>query len=285
VRCLVLEVGANVHQFANGIYGYTLLFLAAFGGHLDVAKCLVKEFGANVNQRNKDGATSLLMYMATKNVRLNVLRYMLKEVDVDVKQADHAGATPLYFAAEDGNLDVVRCLVTEFGARVNQANSNGVTPLCIAAPHLHFDVVRCLITDVGADVNQATQDGVTVLMLAARLELPGPHQAPRSQRCTRADCNERRRNGDQDAPRGWGKSRTWRCGGAAPTRAVTAAGGSATLSARRRGTAESRVRSCTGPCIGCAATCRSIAMQNRDTSGVKHEHHLGYVLVTDFICD
>ena len=88
----LLDKGANPNLKTDD--GKTVLMLAAYLGHTDIAKLLIDK-GADVNATDKDGKTALM------------------------------------YAAEKGNLDVAQLLLNK-GADINAVDNNGKTALQIA---------------------------------------------------------------------------------------------------------------------------------------------------------
>ncbi len=74
--------------------GYTPLYMAVQGGHLEVVETLVKEGKANVDMRNGD-----------------------------------LGRTALHKAGEDGNADVIKYLVVEAKASVDLLSGDNLVKL------------------------------------------------------------------------------------------------------------------------------------------------------------
>jgi ankyrin repeat protein len=145
VRCLISELGAEVHDLDNGC---PPLYIAAQKGHTDVVRCLVKEFGADMYQANQ--GVHLSFSIAAQNGHTAILRCMVIELAYDVNTASHTGATPCFMAAKDGNLALLRCLVRECGADINQATHKCMTPLMAASFNKHADTVRWMVKE-GAD--------------------------------------------------------------------------------------------------------------------------------------
>ena len=112
-----------------GQYGYTMLMLAAHGGHKEIVKLLIDN-KANPNIKNNGGETALM------------------------------------HAAVKGRTEVVKLLIDN-GADINIKGRDGVTALMLAATWERMEIVKLLI-DNGADINIKGRDGVTALMYASR---------------------------------------------------------------------------------------------------------------------
>jgi len=146
----------------RGANGWSPLFIAAAGGHIEVVRVLHGE-GADVDVAAYDGATPLLI--ATLESHVEMVRFLC-EVGADKDRASLAGATPLLVAAQAGNLHAVRVLC-EAGAGIDVATLQGATPLYTAAQQGHLQVVQ-LLCEMRADKNKATQDEETPLRIAQR---------------------------------------------------------------------------------------------------------------------
>ncbi len=107
--------------------GKSLLMLASYLGHADIAKLLIDK-GADVNAKDQDGKTALI-YAAEKG-HLEVAQLLLKS-GADPNSADNNGRTALMYAAEKGYLEIAKLLL-ENGADLNAVDRNGKTALQIA---------------------------------------------------------------------------------------------------------------------------------------------------------
>ena len=121
----LLDEGVSPNSKADD--GKTLLMLAAYLGHTDIAKLLIDK-GADVNAKDQDGKTAL-MYAAEKN-NLEIGKLLL-ENGADPNSADYNGKTALMYAAEKGHVDFAKLLL-ENGADLNAVDKNGKTALQIA---------------------------------------------------------------------------------------------------------------------------------------------------------
>ncbi|MGE5607371.1 MAG: ankyrin repeat domain-containing protein [Bacteroidota bacterium] len=121
----LLEQGVSPNSKTDD--GKTLLMLAAYLGHTDIAKLLIDK-GAEVNAKDQDGKTAL-MYAAEKN-NIEVGKLLL-ENGADPNSADNNGKTALMYTAEKGYLDFAKLLL-ENGADLNAVANNGKTAFQIA---------------------------------------------------------------------------------------------------------------------------------------------------------
>lgn len=109
--------------------GFTVLGLAAFFGHLDLAKELLKN-GAdpNVAANNQFKVAPLHSACATSNLEMATL-LIQNGADANAKQMQNV--TPLHSAAHNGELTLVQLLANN-GADINAKMDNGQTPLSMA---------------------------------------------------------------------------------------------------------------------------------------------------------
>ena len=145
-----------------GSDGATPLFMAAQGGHTEIAALLLKN-GAKVDVAWNDGVTPL--FMAAQNGHAALAALLLQNgAKVDVAFND--GATPLLIAAQNGHTALATLLLDK-GAKVNSAKTNGATPLFIAAQKGHT-ALAVLLLQKGAKVDLAMRNGATPLFIAVQ---------------------------------------------------------------------------------------------------------------------
>jgi ankyrin repeat protein len=117
---------------------------------LNLMRCLVLELGANVNQIEDHSDLTALIWVVTIG-DVEIVRCLVTELGANINQASHDGRTPLYCAVsnpyEGDHLEVVRCLVNELGAEVNQRDENGITLLTCAARNGLVDLMHCMPGD------------------------------------------------------------------------------------------------------------------------------------------
>lgn len=121
--------------------GFTILGLAAFFGHLELAKeLLAKDADPNIASNNPFKATPLHSACATSNLDMAML-LINNGADVNAKQMQ--GVTPLHSAAHNGQADLVRLLIDK-GADVNAKMDNGQTPIFMAEEAKFEEVVTLI---------------------------------------------------------------------------------------------------------------------------------------------
>jgi uncharacterized protein len=131
--------------------GFTLLHLAAFFGHSELAEFLLAE-GGDINAVSKNqtfarGVTPLHSALASRRTAVATL---LIEKGADVNVRDAEGNTPLHSAAFHGNLPLVRLLLAK-GAEVNSPNNAGNTPLAMASQNKQQETVDPLRQSGGTE--------------------------------------------------------------------------------------------------------------------------------------
>jgi ankyrin repeat protein len=123
--------------------GFQPLGLAAFFGHLEVARFLL-EMGAEVNSPSDNGLHVMPLHSAAANRHLEIARLLLEHgAMVNARQADDF--TPLHAAAQNGQLEMVKLLLYN-GADIMAASSGGETPLYFALRSKNADVIHLLQT-------------------------------------------------------------------------------------------------------------------------------------------
>ncbi len=129
---LLLENGVTMNETMDYVHeityeDYTVLHVAAHGGHVDIAKVLIRN-GADVNAVDKDKKTAL--HVAAWNghggYSVEVAKVLL-ENGADVNAIDQWKRTALHIVAECGLVDAAKVLIQN-GADVNALERNGLSP-------------------------------------------------------------------------------------------------------------------------------------------------------------
>lgn len=109
--------------------GFTLLGLAAFFGHLDLAQELLEK-GAdpNIAANNQFKVAPIHSACATSNLKMATL-LIQNGADVNAKQMQDV--TPIHSAAHNGQTELVQ-LLFDNRADINVKMENGLTPLSMA---------------------------------------------------------------------------------------------------------------------------------------------------------
>jgi ankyrin repeat protein len=146
--------------------GYTLLYMAASQGSLDITKMLV-ENNANINMKaGKDANYGSPLYIATISGHHHIVSYLLGLREIEIETKDINGRTPLVAAANCRHLGSIVSLLLENGANPNAQDAANFTPLHIAVFHGFEEIVVALIKHEKTDVNSTTKDLRTPLHLA-----------------------------------------------------------------------------------------------------------------------
>ena len=157
---LVLQANAGTRTAE----GFSVLHLAAMGGHAHVFPLLMERGADDIHAVDSDGMTPIVyaaQYYHWEMVQLLVDR------GADIHLADKQyGRTALHWAAEGGHLAVVLLLVDR-GADIHPADTAcGRTALHYAAAGGHREVVQLLV-DCSADIHCALPHGSSPLHFAA----------------------------------------------------------------------------------------------------------------------
>ncbi len=157
----LLDLGLDPAQ--GDVEGNSALFLAAIYNHPDVVKLFVDR-GASLDQRIfVTGETILHIKAQTGDTEL--VDFLLSlGADINAKRKD--GFTPLHVAAQAGKKDMAKLLI-ESGAVIYSTDNKGRTPLHIAAEAGLADM-EALLLDNGAAIERGDKLGSTALHIAAR---------------------------------------------------------------------------------------------------------------------
>ncbi|MDF1795021.1 MAG: ankyrin repeat domain-containing protein [Coxiellaceae bacterium] len=142
----------------------SLLFSAAYDGHLQTLLFLITQVKININIADQDGATALSY--AASNGHIDVVDALLANDDINMNAAMYDGGTAFLIAVQEGHADIVNALLKK-GADVNAAGWNGFTALLFAARVGHLGVVETLLA-AGANANAVDNEGATALFIAAQ---------------------------------------------------------------------------------------------------------------------
>ena len=165
VANILYQHGAVVN--VQGVYGYTPLHAASYGGQLDSLRWLLSH-GADANTLSSKMSFTPLNE-AVDGMQFEAIRVLL-EHNADINLADINGKTPLYWVLSDFNarenfVDMVRLLL-EHGADPNICAINRITPLHEASSRGLVEAARLLLIH-GAKVDEKDGEGMTPLQVAA----------------------------------------------------------------------------------------------------------------------
>jgi uncharacterized protein len=126
--------------------GWTLLHLAAFFGHADLANVLLDR-GADVNARSTNSMKNTPLHAAAAGGHIELTRLLLQR-GADANATQEGGWTALHAAAQSGNREMVELLLAH-GAHVNVRAENNQTALDLALTKGHQEIAR-LLEELGA---------------------------------------------------------------------------------------------------------------------------------------
>jgi ankyrin repeat protein len=141
----------------------TALYLAAYGGHLDVAHYLLKK-GADVNTRNGyDGEIGdPILFYVIRNGQEWTTRLLL---EYEAKMEAYGPTTALHVACSQPKRSIVRLLL-DYGAFIDAKDHLSRTPLYLASVGGFIGSVEILLEE-GARTNVIAEEGQTALYKAA----------------------------------------------------------------------------------------------------------------------
>lgn len=127
---------------AYSVDGFSLLGLAAFFGHLDLAEfLLIHGFNPNISSNNDFKVAPLHSACATSNIEMAKL-LLQNEAKVNAKQMNDV--TPLHSAAHNGSMEMVKLLVSNH-ADQNAKTTDGKTAYDMAVEG-SFEEISKLLT-------------------------------------------------------------------------------------------------------------------------------------------
>lgn len=139
-------------------YGQSLLFLAAYDGHIDLVELLINE-GANLDTKTEYGSTALMAASIHNNS--DVVSFLINSgANLDIQ--NNKGETALYVAAYEGQLKNIELLIAK-NANMDIKDNIGVTPLIISLLNREENIAKLLIQK-GAGINCQTNSGHTALI-------------------------------------------------------------------------------------------------------------------------
>ena len=142
--------------------GMTPLLLAAWLGHLALAKALLEQ-GASMAAKDHLGRNALLL--AVEEGHLKMVSWLLDQPEFTLNDLDEKGLKPLLLAARLGHLAMVQALLHR-GASIEARDRHGLTPLLLAARLGHLTLVQFLL-EQGASTLVRDRYGHNILLLAA----------------------------------------------------------------------------------------------------------------------
>lgn len=146
VKQLIQEDPGDVNAVAPD--GFQPLGLAAFFGHLDVARFLI-ESGAAVDSASHNPLKVMPLHSAAAGSWLDMVRLLLAYgAPVNARQAE--GFSPLHSAAQNGSVEIIQELLNA-GAEVNARDAESKTPLAYALKEDHQEAAD-LLRSRGAEV-------------------------------------------------------------------------------------------------------------------------------------
>ncbi|RXW14277.1 hypothetical protein EST38_g11578 [Candolleomyces aberdarensis] len=153
---------------------FTLLHLAAIGGHVDSAKIVLERWPEmSARDTNLDGQTPLMLASAFGHEEMVKLLLSIDPGDIETLNARAAcGCTALASAIRRGHTKIVQILASHQGVRLDVQTCTR-SPLSWAAAEGHLSLVRQLLSNPDIEVNaQHPFTGYTALCYASRLGHP-----------------------------------------------------------------------------------------------------------------
>ncbi|KAJ2936580.1 hypothetical protein H1R20_g513, partial [Candolleomyces eurysporus] len=150
---------------------FTVLHLAAIGGHVNSAKIVLEKWPEmSVRDRSLDGRTPLMLASAFDREEMVKFLLSIDPEDIETLNARAAcGCSALASAINRGHVKIVELLASCPGVQANVQTCTR-SPLSWAASEGHISLVRQLLSNPEIDVNaQHSFTGYTALCYASRL--------------------------------------------------------------------------------------------------------------------
>ncbi len=140
VRRLIQEQPDQVNAVAPD--GFQPLGLAAFFGHLEIARLLIAA-GAEVDSASHNPLKVMPLHSAAAGNWVEIVQLLIAlGAPVNARQSE--GFAPLHSAAQNGSVEIIRALLAA-GADVNAREVEGKTPLTYAVNENHQEAVDLLL--------------------------------------------------------------------------------------------------------------------------------------------
>jgi ankyrin repeat protein len=147
--------------------GATPLMMAAYNGHLEVAKLLSS---ININEVNSSGQN--VCHIASVRGHASILEHIISN-NGDPTVADNMGMTPIHYATQENHARAVEVLLRH-GASIDSKNGDGMSPLFLAAQEGSIEVLEVLLNNhqSNIDVDYMNAEGMTALRFAVIANKP-----------------------------------------------------------------------------------------------------------------
>lgn len=144
IKKVILSLSLSLDEIDINTKNYnerSLLFLATYGGHLELVKMLLKQPGIQVNTHDFHGSNSPLHVAAYKN-NLEIVQELLAFSGTEVNTEDRENQTPLHIAVEKENLEIVQELLKSPKTDLNIKDYKGRTSIDLAKNKTIKNVLR-----------------------------------------------------------------------------------------------------------------------------------------------
>ena len=149
-----------------GSQGITILQIACFAGHVDLAETLIAHY--NLDPKSVDDNGNSPLHFAATICDQEMLSLLITKYECPVDCRNCTNETPLHWACQKGNTGAVRILVSKYNADLTAHCMGNSTPLNEAALNGHTDVVKCLIDEFGCSIDVKDDQNRTILHSACR---------------------------------------------------------------------------------------------------------------------
>ena len=139
---------------------FSLLYLAAYNGWLDVMETLIDKYHI---EPQKGGYEIYTLHVAVVAKRIDIVKYLITKCRCDPMCKDRSGRTPLHHAARDGSLNLMKYLITECNCDPMVTTNYGSTCLHYAVRNKQYSIIEYLLSTGKVDPLAKNEDNKTPL--------------------------------------------------------------------------------------------------------------------------
>ena len=153
--------------------GNTLLHVAAYHGHKDIALLLIR-CGCPIDSINFQGETPLHLICSSRFIdpsdSFELMNFFISKFKADATKVDASGDQPIHKSAQAGCTSIITSLVFDYGCDPHARGSNNTTLLHQALARGHTSTANVLIEMFKLSIHSVDSDGNTPLHVSSLFE-------------------------------------------------------------------------------------------------------------------